>query len=115
IGQPLHAFDLDRLAGRRVVVRKARRGEKLVTLDGIERNLDPSDIVVADAERAGSLAGGMGGLNTAVTAATPNAALAAPRGGPPLDPPALPAPGPPHRRVAPLRARRGPRGHPGGA
>ncbi len=77
IGQPLHAFDLDRLAGRRVVVRKARRGEKLVTLDGIERALDPSDVVVADAERAVSLAGVMGGLDTAVTSSTRNVLLEA--------------------------------------
>jgi phenylalanyl-tRNA synthetase beta chain len=77
IGQPLHAFDLDRLAGRRLVVRRARRGEKLVTLDGVERVLDPSDIVVADAERAVSLAGVMGGLETAVTAATKNVLLEA--------------------------------------
>ena len=77
IGQPLHAFDLDRLAGRRIIVRKARRGEKLVTLDGIERTLETSDIVVADAERAVSLAGVMGGLDTAVTAATKNVLLEA--------------------------------------
>ncbi len=77
IGQPLHAFDLDRLAGGRIVVRKARRGEKLVTLDGIERTLDPSDVVVADAERAVSLAGVMGGLDTAVTSATKNVLLEA--------------------------------------
>ncbi|HLN57588.1 MAG TPA: phenylalanine--tRNA ligase beta subunit-related protein, partial [Thermoanaerobaculia bacterium] len=77
IGQPLHAFDIDRLAGRRIVVRKARRGEKLVTLDGIERTLDSSDIVVADAERAVSLAGVMGGLDTAVTSATKNVLLEA--------------------------------------
>jgi phenylalanyl-tRNA synthetase beta chain len=76
-GQPLHAFDLDKLAGRRIVVRKARRGEKLVTLDGIERALDPADIVVADAERAVSLAGVMGGLDTAVTASTKNVLLEA--------------------------------------
>ena len=76
-GQPLHAFDLDKLAGRRIVVRKARRGEKLVTLDGIERTLDPADIVVADAERAVSLAGVMGGLDTAVTASTKNVLLEA--------------------------------------
>ncbi len=77
IGQPLHAFDLDRLAGGRLVVRRARRGEKLVTLDGIERTLDPSDVVVADAERAVSLAGVMGGLGTAVTSATRNVLLEA--------------------------------------
>ena len=77
IGQPLHAFDLDRLAGRRIVVRRAKKGERLVTLDGIERELAPSDVVVADAERAVSLAGIMGGLPTAVTAATKNVLLEA--------------------------------------
>ncbi len=76
-GQPLHAFDLDRLSGQRLIVRKARKGEKLVTLDGIERALTPSDIVVADAERAVSLAGIMGGLTTAVTAQTKNVLLEA--------------------------------------
>jgi phenylalanyl-tRNA synthetase beta chain len=76
-GQPLHAFDLDALAGRFLVVRRARKGEKLVTLDGIERALEPSDIVVADAERAVSLAGIMGGLATAVTPATKNVLLEA--------------------------------------
>jgi phenylalanyl-tRNA synthetase beta chain len=77
IGQPLHAFDLDRLEGRRLVVRRAKKGEKLVTLDGVERDLDPSDVVVADAERAVSLAGIMGGLSTAVTPLTKNVLLEA--------------------------------------
>jgi len=77
LGQPLHAFDLDKLQGGRIVVRKARRGEKLVTLDGIERTLEPSDVVVADAERAVSLAGIMGGLDTAVTERTTNVLLEA--------------------------------------
>jgi phenylalanyl-tRNA synthetase beta chain len=77
LGQPLHAFDLDKLAGGRIVVRKARRGERLVTLDGIERTLEPSDVVVADAERAVSLAGIMGGLDTAVSEGTTNVLLEA--------------------------------------
>lgn len=77
IGQPLHAFDFDKLRGGMIFVRKARRGETLVTLDGIERRLDPADVVVADAERAVSLAGVMGGLETAVTAATRNVLLEA--------------------------------------
>jgi len=77
VGQPLHAFDLDTLAGGKIVVRKARRGEKLVTLDGVERKLDASDIVVADQERAVSLAGVMGGLATAVTPQTKNVLLEA--------------------------------------
>ncbi len=70
VGQPLHAFDFEKLSGGIVFVRRARKGETLVTLDGVERRLDPSDVVVADAERAVSLAGIMGGLDTAVTAAT---------------------------------------------
>ncbi len=77
VGQPLHAFDLDRLRGGRIIVRKARKGEKLVTLDGEEKVLEASDIVVADAERAVSLAGIMGGLDTAVTAGTRNVLLEA--------------------------------------
>lgn len=77
LGQPLHAFDLDRLRGGRVIVRKARRGEKLVTLDGVERTLEPADVVVADAERAVSLAGIMGGLDTAVSGSTKNVLLEA--------------------------------------
>ncbi|HEX9286359.1 MAG TPA: phenylalanine--tRNA ligase subunit beta [Thermoanaerobaculia bacterium] len=76
IGQPLHAFDLDRLRGG-IVVRKAKRGEKLVTLDGVERVLEPSDVVVADADRAVSLAGIMGGLDTAVSEKTTNVLLEA--------------------------------------
>jgi phenylalanyl-tRNA synthetase beta chain len=75
--QPLHAFDFDKLAGGVLIVRKARRGEKLVTLDGVERVLEPSDVVVADADRAVSLAGIMGGLDTAVTAGTRNVLLEA--------------------------------------
>jgi phenylalanyl-tRNA synthetase beta chain len=75
--QPLHAFDYDRLAGGLLIVRKAVRGEKLVTLDGVERVLEPSDIVVADADRAVSLAGVMGGLDTAVTPETRNVLLEA--------------------------------------
>jgi phenylalanyl-tRNA synthetase beta chain len=76
-GQPLHAFDLDKLAGGRVVVRRAHKGEKLVLLDGAEYELVPSDVVVADAERTVSLAGIMGGLDTAVTGETRNVLLEA--------------------------------------
>ncbi len=76
-GQPLHAFDFDKLSGGMLIIRKARRGEKLVTLDGIERILESSDVVVADGNRAVSLAGIMGGLDTAVTDATTNVLLEA--------------------------------------
>ena len=74
-GQPLHAFDFEKLSGGLLIVRKARRGEKLVTLDGVERLLEPSDLVVADADRAVSLAGIMGGLDTAVGPQTRNVLL----------------------------------------
>ncbi len=75
IGQPTHAFDLDTLAkgpdGRpSIVVRRARTGEKLVTLDGIERTLGPEHLVIADARKPVALAGVMGGLATAITPST---------------------------------------------
>lgn len=74
-GQPLHAFDLDKLAGGKVYVRRARQGEKIVTIDGIERQLDPSILVIADADRVVAIAGIMGGKDTEVTAATRNILL----------------------------------------
>ena len=52
LGSPLHAFDFERLAGGRIGVRRAGRGEELVTLDGVERRLDPSDLLITDALRA---------------------------------------------------------------
>ncbi|HKX73923.1 MAG TPA: phenylalanine--tRNA ligase subunit beta [Acidimicrobiia bacterium] len=66
LGQPLHAFDLDRLNGERIVVRRPRPGETLVTLDGVERTLLETDLVVADGERASGLAGTMGGRDSEV-------------------------------------------------
>lgn len=65
-GQPLHAFDLDRLEGGGVVVRAARAGEVLVTLDGQERRLHPGALVIADRERVVALGGIMGGLDTEI-------------------------------------------------
>ena len=69
-GQPLHAFDWERLAEHRIVVRRAAAGERLVTLDGVERALDPADLVIADARGPVALAGVMGGQASEVTAAT---------------------------------------------
>ena len=66
LGNPLHAFDRTTLAGDQIVVRRAARGEKLRTLDGVERELDEQDLVIADAERAIALAGIMGGEETEV-------------------------------------------------
>jgi phenylalanyl-tRNA synthetase beta chain len=69
-GQPLHAFDLDKLAGERLTVRRARAGETLRTLDGVERKLEPSDLVIADGKRAVALAGIMGGADAEVSEST---------------------------------------------
>ncbi|MFP5226533.1 MAG: phenylalanine--tRNA ligase subunit beta [Acidobacteriota bacterium] len=71
IGQPTHVFDLDKLEGG-IIVRRARKGEKLRTLDGIDRTLDPDDLVVADEKKALGLAGVMGGWDTMITADTKN-------------------------------------------
>ena len=71
MGQPTHAFDLDKIEGG-LVVRRARKGEKLKTLDGVERTLDPEDLVVADHAKALGRAGVMGGWNTMITPATTN-------------------------------------------
>ena len=70
LGQPLHAFDLDRVAGERIVVRRAKPGETLRTLDGVNRALSGSDLVVADAEVASALAGTMGGEHSEVSTTT---------------------------------------------
>jgi phenylalanyl-tRNA synthetase beta chain len=70
MGQPLHAYDLDRLAGRKLLVRLAHHGERLTTLDGVERELDEQMLVIADTERAVGLAGVMGGLDSEVTERT---------------------------------------------
>ena len=69
-GQPLHAYDLAKLTGPAIVVRKSRPGEKLVTLDGVERALKPDMCVIADAERPVGLAGVMGGQGSEVTQGT---------------------------------------------
>ena len=66
LGQPLHAFDLNCVRGRRIVVRRAQSGEKLTTLDGEERQLDPSILVIADAEHSLALAGIMGGADSEI-------------------------------------------------
>jgi phenylalanyl-tRNA synthetase beta chain len=71
MGQPTHAFDLDKIDGG-IVVRRARKGERLKTLDGVERTLDADDLVVADHSKALGLAGVMGGWDTMITPETKN-------------------------------------------
>jgi len=71
IGQPTHVFDLDKLEGG-IVVRRAVAGEKLKTLDGVERTLDAEDLVIADHAKVLALAGVMGGWDSMITAETKN-------------------------------------------
>ena len=70
-GQPMHAFDISHLAGKQIVVRRAREGEKIVTLDEKEFKLSPENLVICDAEKPVALAGIMGGLNSEIEADTP--------------------------------------------
>jgi phenylalanyl-tRNA synthetase beta chain len=76
LGSPLHAYDLDLLRGG-LVARRARKGEKVRTLDGVERTMTPEDLVIADGGRAVGLAGIMGGEETEVSAVTKNVLLEA--------------------------------------
>lgn len=75
LGQPLHAFDCDRLAGQRIVVRRASEGERFTTLDSQQRTLTGDDLVICDAERPVALAGVMGGENSEIADATTNILL----------------------------------------
>jgi phenylalanyl-tRNA synthetase beta chain len=72
LGHPLHAFDLDRLTGNRIVVRRARANERITSLDQRAHALDPAVLVIADAQQPVALAGIMGGAATEVTSATKN-------------------------------------------
>jgi phenylalanyl-tRNA synthetase beta chain len=66
LGQPLHAFDYDRLKENRIVVRRAKEGETFTTLDGKTHSLNPENLMICDAQRAVALAGIMGGLNSEI-------------------------------------------------
>jgi phenylalanyl-tRNA synthetase beta chain len=67
LGQPLHAFDLDKIEGKKIVVRSAKEGEKFTTLDGIERNLKSSDLMICDSRNPMCIAGVFGGANSGVS------------------------------------------------
>ncbi len=75
LGHPLHAFDMDKLAEQRIVVRCARAGEKMRTLDGQERALKPEMCMVADAKRSVGVGGVMGGAETEIGLSTKNVLL----------------------------------------
>ncbi|TML41841.1 MAG: phenylalanine--tRNA ligase subunit beta [Actinobacteria bacterium] len=77
LGNPLHAFDFETLHGGKIVVRRARKGEEMRTLDGVERRLEPDALLIADAERAIALAGIMGGEETEIGASTTTVLLEA--------------------------------------
>lgn len=77
LGQPMHAYDLDLLAEGRIIVRRARAGEKIRTLDNVERALSPDVCVIADAARAVGIGGIMGGAETEIGFATRNVLLEA--------------------------------------
>jgi phenylalanyl-tRNA synthetase beta chain len=74
-GQPLHAFDFDKLRGGRIVVRRAVEGETMVSIDGAQCKLNPAMLVIADAERPVAVAGIMGGLDTEISDRTVNVLL----------------------------------------
>jgi len=75
LGQPLHAFDFDKLGGRRIIVRTARPGEKITAIDNRERALTPHMLVIADASQPVAVAGVMGGLFSEVSGSTVNVLL----------------------------------------
>jgi phenylalanyl-tRNA synthetase beta chain len=77
MGQPLHAFDLDLLAGSRIIVRTARPGEMITAIDGTEVRLEPDMLVIADGERPVAIAGVMGGRDSEVSGGTQNILLEA--------------------------------------
>lgn len=77
LGEPLHAFDLDKLNAETIAVRRARPGEHINTIDGTVRKLDPDILIIADARQPVAVAGVMGGKDTEVTETTKNILLEA--------------------------------------
>ncbi|MDO9027184.1 MAG: phenylalanine--tRNA ligase subunit beta, partial [bacterium] len=83
-GHPLHAFDLDKLSGQKIIVRRAKKDEAMVTLDGTERKLTPEYLLIADAQRPAAIAGIMGGMESEISSATKNVLLESAYFDPPL-------------------------------
>ncbi|MEK7215942.1 MAG: phenylalanine--tRNA ligase subunit beta [Chloroflexota bacterium] len=77
VGQPLHAFDFDTVGGRRIVVRRAKPGETMTTLDGVARTFTPNTLLICDADGPVGVGGIIGGLNSEVSASTTNVLLEA--------------------------------------
>lgn len=75
LGQPMHAFDLDKLAGKRLIVRRAKAGETIKTLDEVERELNETMLAICDAEKPAAVAGIMGGYDSGITNETTNVLL----------------------------------------
>lgn len=75
MGQPMHAFDFDKISGGKIIVRSAKDGESIVTIDGIKRKLEKGMLVIADAAKPIAIAGIMGGLDTEISAGTKNILL----------------------------------------
>ncbi|MCK4994039.1 MAG: phenylalanine--tRNA ligase subunit beta [Candidatus Omnitrophica bacterium] len=74
-GQPMHAFDFDKIKGSSIIVRRAQKGETIVTIDGVKRDLDESILIIADSVNPIAIAGIMGGIATEVTEETKNILL----------------------------------------
>ena len=74
-GQPMHAFDYDKLVGGKIIVRRAKKGEKIIAIDGVAYDLDPSILIIADEKSPVAIAGVMGGKDTEVTESTKNILL----------------------------------------
>jgi phenylalanyl-tRNA synthetase beta chain len=75
LGQPMHSFDLDKLAGNRIIVRRAKPGETIKTLDEVDRKLDDTMLAICDAEKPAAIGGIMGGLDSSITESTTSVLL----------------------------------------
>ena len=106
LGQPLHAFDFDKLAEKRIVVVARRPGEKIRTLDGAERTLTKDMCVIADAARAVAIAGVMGGAESEIGFSTRNILIEWAWFDPDFRAPHFESARPAHRSLVPLRTRR---------